>query len=135
MRTIRHEQTSSLTSIRPSYPLCDSPSNRSVPHFHLFRHEGLWKPKSWKTCWNMLLRATAPRMNRTCTDARILKAANLQGVAGRSQMWSGFSRKVCPSAAAIEGNFSRLRARPAHLVGGKLGEYSDANTDLRSPCP
>jgi hypothetical protein len=56
-------------------------------------------------------------MNRTCTDARILKAANLQGVAGRSQMWSGFSRKVCPSAAAIEGNFSRLRARPAHFVG------------------
>lgn len=92
------EQVSSLTSIRPSYPLCDSPSNRSIPHFHLFRHRGLWKPKSWKTRWNMLLRATpTPRMNWTCTDARISKAANLQCVGGRNQIGAGFSGNACPN--------------------------------------
>ncbi len=31
-------------------------------------------------------------------------------------MGSGFSRKFCP-VLKIEGNFSRLRAKPAHLAG------------------
>jgi len=31
-------------------------------------------------------------------------------------MGSGFSRKFCP-VLKIEGNFSRLRAKPAHFVG------------------
>jgi len=74
---------------------------------------------------------TSPRMNWTCTDARISKAANVTSVLAEAIRWgAGFSGNACPNVHASGKKRSRRAGHVPFLLLMSISPYCPQNRAL-----